>query len=173
MKGTIVKCLEELVITQFGKDKWAQSLEDIGLTSSVVFWPMSDVDDSQVMALVEAVCKNLELSLIQAAEAFGDHWVNVYAKKMYPLYYKRNATARDFLLDMSNVHAEMTRAMENAKPPRFDYEWLDDKTLIMHYQSRRGMIDFMVGLAKAVGKCYKEDLRVSKLGPDKIQVIFA
>ena len=172
MKGTIVKCLEELVVTQFGRDKWEQSLKDIGLSTSTIIWPMSDIDDAQVLGLIKAVCKNLDITLVQAADAFGDYWVNTYSQKMYPLYYKRNATARDFLLDMDNVHVQMTRTMEKAKPPRFDYERKDDRTLIMHYKSHRGLIDFMVGLARGVGRYYKEDIQVTKLGSDKAQIVF-
>ena len=174
MKGTIVKCLEELVVTQFGQDKWEKSLEGAGLSTTTVFWPMSDFDDALVMQVVESVCKTLGISLIQAADAFGDYWVNVYSQKMYPLYFTQHTTARDFLLDMNNVHVAMTRTIENASPPRFRYEWLDDdKTLIMHYQSHRGLIDFVVGLAKGVGKHYEENLQVTRTGPDRVQIVFA
>jgi hypothetical protein len=173
MKGTIVKCLQELVAAQFGQDKWEQSLTDIGLRPSTIFWPMSDIDDAQVMKLVEAVCKNLDITLDQAADAFGDYWVNVYSQKMYPMYYERKSTAKDFLLDMDNVHVQMTRAMEKARPPRFDYEWKDDKTLIMHYKSQRGLVDFLAGLARGVGKHYNEDIQVTTLGPDRVQIVFA
>ncbi|MCP4540472.1 MAG: hypothetical protein GY832_25320, partial [Chloroflexi bacterium] len=58
MKGTIVKCLEELVVTQFGQDKWEKSLEDAGLSASTGGLPMSDVDDALVMKLVGSVCAN-------------------------------------------------------------------------------------------------------------------
>ncbi len=172
MKGTIVKSLEELVITKFGKDKWEKSLEDAGLERSTIFLPVGDVDDSQVLKVIEAVCKNLNISLAQAADAFGDYWVNVYSQKLYGLYYTKNKTAKDFFLDLDNIHLKMTKTMANAKPPRFDYEWKDDKTLIMHYKSHRGLIDFLVGLAKGVGKFYKEDIKVTKLGPTKIQINF-
>ena len=173
MKGTIVKCLEELVVTQFGRDKWEQSLKDSGLSTSLIIWPMSDIDDAQVKELLAAVCKNLNITLVQAADAFGDYWVNVYTQKMYPLFYTRNTTARDFLLDLNNLHVQMTRTMEQARPPRFEYEWKDDKTLIMYYKSHRSLIDLMVGLAKGVGRYYQEDIQVTKLGPDKVQIIFA
>ena len=172
MKGTIVKCLEELVSTNFGRDKWEKSLEDAGLKDSTMILAISDVDDLQVMRIVEAVCKNLNISLAQAADAFGDHWVNVYSQKMYSQYYEINKTAKDFLLDMDNVHVAMTKTMKDARPPRFNYEWKDDKTLIMHYRSHRGLIDFAVGLSRGVGKFYNENIRVTKLGPDKVQVVF-
>ena len=39
MKGTIVKCLEELVFSQFGRNKWEKSLEDAGLKKTPCFLP--------------------------------------------------------------------------------------------------------------------------------------
>ncbi len=172
MKGTIVQCLEELVITRFGKNKWEKVLKDAGLKTATTFLPFQDIDDSLVIRLVTAVCESLNISLPQAADAFGEYWVMVYSQRMYPHYYKRHKTARDFLLYMDTVHITMTKRLEIAKPPRFDYEWKDENTLIMHYKSHRGLIDFAVGLAKGVGKFYNEDLSVTKLGPDKVQIVF-
>lgn len=172
MKGTIVKCLEELVVENFGEDTWRKSLEDAGLARTTIFLPMADVDDSKALEVVGALCKNLNISLEEAADAFGDYWVNVYARQLYPHFYTKSKTARDFLLDMDNVHLETTQTIKDAKPPRFDYEWKDDKTLIMHYKSHRGLIDFLVGLVKGVGKYYKENLQVAKLGTNKVEISF-
>ncbi len=36
--------------------------------------------------------------------------------------------------------------MDNARPPRFEYKWKDDNTLIMKYKSSRGLIDLFVRL---------------------------
>ncbi len=40
--------------------------------------------------------------------------------------------------------------MANAHPPRFDYSWENDKTLIMKYKSGRGLIAFAAGLVEGV-----------------------
>jgi len=173
MKGIIVECLGKLVVTQFGQDKWEKSLKDVGLSPFRVFWPSSDIDDAKVMELVAAVCKNLDISLAQAADAFGEYWINSYTPYTYPQYYARHSTARDFLLDLNNIHLEMTRMMQDAQPPKFDYTWRDDETLVIHYKSHRGLVDFVVGIAKGVGKYYEENLDVSKVGTDKVVVIFA
>jgi hypothetical protein len=124
------------------------------------------------MKVVQAVCKNLNITLTQAADAFGDYWVNVFSQKIYKSYYVKHKNARNFLLDMDNVHVIMTKTMANAKPPRFTYEWMDKNTLIMNYRSVRGLIDFLVGLIKGVGKYYKEDLQVTKIGANKVRIIF-
>jgi hypothetical protein len=42
----------------------------------------------------------------------------------------------------------------------------------MKYKSHRNLIDFLVGLIKGVGKFYKEDLKVTKLTNDKVEIVF-
>jgi hypothetical protein len=111
--------------------------------------------------------------LEQAAEAFGDYWVNVYAPNIYRTYFRTAKSAREFLLQMDRVHESVTMNIPNARPPRFSYEWPNDKTLIMKYISGRGMIDILAGCAKGVGKYFGEDVRVRKVGNDRIEVVFA
>ena len=62
--------------------------------------------------------------------------------------------------------------MPNAKPPRFDYQWINENVLIMIYQSERGLIDFMVGLAKGVGNYFGESLKITKLSDTEIKIVF-
>jgi hypothetical protein len=172
MKGTIVCCLRDLVTEKFGKEKWEASLADAGLNNHQMFVALQDVEDGMVMKVVQSVCKVNGLTILQAADAFGDYWVNVYALKLYNPYYTRHKDAKSFLLAMDDLHIQMTKSMANAHPPRFDYEWKNEKTLIMHYKSQRGMIDFFAGLAKGVGRYYSEKLQVSKINADHLQVVF-
>ena len=172
MKGVIATCLAELVKDKFGEDKWEAALEGAGLDKKTVFLAVHDIDDEAVLKVVNSVCKVLNISLVQAADAFGDYWVNVFAPRVYGSYYKGADSAKDFLLKMDYVHEATTRTTKGARPPRFEYEWKDNKTLIMKYISHRGLIDFMVGLTKGVGKYYKEDLKVTKLGDDRVEIVF-
>lgn len=173
MKGVIVQCLENLIKEKFGKDKWESSLEDAGLPKNTIFLATEDVDDSAILNVIGCLCKTLNISLNQAADAFGDYWVNVFAPKVYNSFYIGVNSAKEFLLKMDDVHRLTTNTIPNAKPPRFEYEWKDDKTLIMQYNSSRGLIDFFVGLVKGVGKYYNESLDVKKLGTDKVEVVFS
>lgn len=142
MKGTIIRCLEDLVTKQFGAAQWGLALEAAGFNKNKFFLPFEDVDDALTMKLVQSVCTTLHISLAQAADAFGDYWVTTYSQELYSQYYAQHATAKDFLLALDKLHVIMTRAMPNAHPPRFEYEWKDPKTLLMHYKSQRGMLDF-------------------------------
>jgi hypothetical protein len=172
MKGTIVCCLRELVTEKFGADKWEKSLTDLGLDKKQMFTALQDVDDAVVMNVIQSVCKTTGITLLQAADAFGFYWVNVYSSRLYNPYYTKHKTSKNFLLAMDDLHVQMTRSMANAKPPRFDYEWKNDKTLLMHYKSHRGLMDFMIGLAKGVGKFYNENIQVTKVNSEFLQIVF-
>jgi len=172
MKGVIALALKEMVVERLGADKWQAALARAGIDREPMILPISNVDDQTVLSLVGALCEVLNISLAQAAEAFGDYWVRVYSQKIYYPYYETTRSAEGFLQRLDAIHAAVTRRMPDAIPPRFEYEWRNAKTLIMTYQSQRGLIDFAVGLIKAVGKFYGQDLRVVKLGADRIEVTF-
>lgn len=172
MKGSIAQCLANLVVEKFGKEKWESALEKAGVNKGTIFTPLQNVDDATVLKVIDAVCKTTNLTMNQAVEAFGNYWVNTYAKKVYTTHYMGVFTAKDFLLKLDKVHERTTKSIPDAHPPRFEYEWKNDKTLIMTYKSQRGLIDFLVGLIKGVGSLFSEDLKVSKLSASKVQVIF-
>ncbi len=172
MKGVIVKCLAEMVTEKFGKEKWEEALERAGLNRTTVFLATENVDDAAVLRVINSLCEILGISLQQAADAFGEYWVCTFAPKIYPVYYRGVNSAREFLQRMDEVHQLTTQNLPDARPPRFGYQWKDNRTLIMTYNSKRGLIDIMVGLIKGVGKYYKENLQVTKLGPDRVEIIF-
>ena len=172
MKGVIPFSLASLVTDRFGKDKWTQVLKAAGLDPGTVFLAVEDVADATVMQLLDATCKTLGLTLAQAADAFGDYWVNTTAQKVYKPYFTGKKTAREFLLRMDEVHVAATNSIPNAHPPRFSYEWKSDKVLVMTYKSPRGLIDLLPGLVKAVGKHFHEELEVTKIGASGIQITF-
>ena len=172
MKGVIINCLAEMVKEKFGEDKWEATLKGAGLDRSTVFFTTQDIPDDVALKVIESACQVLGISRAQAADAFGEYWVNTFAPKIYGAYYEGVNSAKDFLLNMDRVHRAATRSLPDAHPPRFGYDWQDDKTLIMTYQSHRGLIDIMIGLIKGVGKYYQEDLQVTQIGPNKVRIVF-
>jgi len=51
--------------------------------------------------------------------------------------------------------------------------WENEKTLIMKYKSHRGMIDFLVGLVKGVGRYFNENLTVTKRTNTEVEIVFS
>lgn len=172
MKGTIVVAVKKLITEKFGKDKWEEILKVSGLNPHTMFGVLSDVDDNAVLKVVDNIGKVLNLSPQQVADAFGEYWVTVYAQEGYKSYFKGVNSAKEFLLKLDDIHELVTKNIENALPPRFEYEQPDDKTLIMKYKSERGLIDIFIGLIKGVGKFYNEDLEITNLGNNRVKIDF-
>ena len=172
MKGVIVIAIKELVVKKFGAHKWEDALKHAGITKEPLIMSVSDVDDETVLKVIEGICRVLNITFVQLADAFGDFWVNTYAIKTLPHYFRGIKTAKDFLLKMDDVHVSATNSIPNNHPPRFSYEWKNEHILIMKYKSSRGLIDLMPGLVKGVGKYFNEKLAVTKIGTDSIQIVF-
>jgi len=172
MKGVIATCLGELISVKFGKDKWEEILESAGLPRRTSFLATEDVDDAATMRVVASVCKVMGMSMTQAADAFGEYWFNVYAPRVYKVYYVGKNSAREMLLALNHIHKSVVNHSPDARPPRFEYEWKDDRTLIMKYQSGRGLIDFFIGIVRGVGTYYNEKLSIAKLTDNKVEIQF-
>ncbi|HEY1983921.1 MAG TPA: heme NO-binding domain-containing protein [Terracidiphilus sp.] len=172
MKGTVVKCIEELVGGKFGAAKWKECLKNAGLPESKLYSTFDDVPDAEVMAIIKAIAVIASLSLAQVMSAFGEYWSTVYAPRVYKSYFDAAKSTRQFLLNLDNVHVAMTRSVKSAKPPRFSYEWQGDKHLVMHYASERGMVALMPGLVAGLGKYYKDHPNVRLVG-NAVHVQFA
>jgi hypothetical protein len=174
MKATITNCLAELVESKFGKDKWASVLSDSGLTSQGGIYriPPSDIPDAEFHKLFASTCKVLGITSDQASDAFGEYWCCTYAPRMYGIIYKRFKNAREMIVGMDQVHIDMTKAIPNAQPPRFDYKWETTDVLVVTYKSKRKMIGVYAGLVRGVGKYFKEKLTVSRLSDEQIKIVF-
>jgi hypothetical protein len=172
MKAVIIKCLEKLIKENFGHEQWRQTLERAEFPRDYIFYASQDVEDSTAIMIIGSACAVLNITLEQAADAFGDYWVNSFAPNFYMAFYSGVENSKDFLLKMDKIHKTVTQNIPGAKPPRFDYDWKDKKTLVMTYKSHRGLIDFLVGLIKGVGKYFDEDLKVNKIDETKVEIIF-
>lgn len=172
MRGVIPLCLKDMIVSKYGHAEWVDIVAQAGYKRDPLFLPISDFEDEVVTALLDASAKVLNQSLAEVSHDFGDHWINVASQKMYSAYYEEATSAKELLLKMDSIHVKLTRHITNSNPPRFECEWENENTLIMTYQSDRGMVDYLVGLIQGVGKLYNEQIKVTKLSDDKVKVIF-
>jgi methyl-accepting chemotaxis protein len=172
MKGTVAVCLKEMVQKRGGRTAWEQVLAGAGYEPSQLFTMGEDVPDERCTALMGAAQQVLGLDGQGILDAFAHYWMCDFGPRVYVAFYDGKKNAKEFLLAMDNVHIVVTNTMTNARPPRFRCELPDERTMIMHYASPRGMVDLMIAFIKGVGAYYKEALQITKLGPDRVQIVF-
>jgi len=173
MKGTITRCAAEWVESTFGIEKWKEIVAQAGAADShLLKMPGADVDDADVLKVFASTGKVLAMTPQDVYDGFGAYWCVVYAPKMYSTIVRRFRNSRELLLGLGDVHVKMTAMIPNAKPPQFEYAWANDRTLLVTYKSGRDLIDVYVGLARGVGKYFKEALTVTKEGTSQVRITF-
>ena len=172
MKGTVIACLQELVVAQAGAEAWRNVLRRGGYNPHMIFVTSADIDDLQALTLIEGTCAELGITSEQAGDAFGDHWIRVYAPRLYASYFAKHTRSETFLTDLNQMHARLTQAMPGARPPVFQFSWVEPRVLRMDYQSHRSLIDVAVGMTRALGKHYGEILDVEKTSATSMLVRF-
>lgn len=173
MKGSIVLSLQEMVEKHHGEIHWQNILTKSGLEKGHLFFSHHDVDDQMVHNVLDNTTKELNITMTEAADAFGDYWVNTFAPKTYFAFFNTAKSAKDFLMQMNRVHEKITSNIKNATPPRFEYDDVDKNTLIMTYISTRGMEEIWVGLIKGAAKYFNETIDVERLSKNKVRIKFS
>jgi len=173
MKGVIIACLSELVKSDFGEQKWKEIVQQSEEKPYMVINAICDIDDQRFFKLFENTCKVLHLSKQQACDAFGYYFINIFAPKVYAIFYDKFKNAKEFIMGMDEVHDMMTRKLKNAHPPRFTIEKVDEQTIIVNYKSTRNMIDLYVGLVKGVGNYFNTHIEIKKLSEERVELTFS
>ena len=172
MKGTVHKCVEKLVIEKFGLDKWEECLTSVGLDEDHVFMMNDDVDEATTMRMLGNMPAILGISFQQLLDAFGEYWACSYTPSVYPAYFEGINSSKEMLINLDRIHREVTENMDNARPPRFTYQWINDHTLQMNYSSQRGLIDLFISIAKGMNKYFKEENQITKLNDNCVEIVF-
>jgi len=156
MYGLVNKAVEDLVISQFGNDKWEAILAKAGLDVEV-FVSNESYPDEMTYQLVGAASEILGLPAEQILIAFGEHWVLHTAVESYgPMMKSGGATLKDFLVNLPNFHTRVAMIFPNLQPPRFECTEVTEESLTLHYFTHRpGLQPFVVGLIQGLGKLYE------------------
>ncbi|WP_448519342.1 heme NO-binding domain-containing protein [Rhodoflexus sp.] len=175
MKGTIHNCLGEMVRAKYGTEAWQKCLTYAGMPYNRRFSMVEDVGEIESLQLITSSAQSLGVSLQQLFDEFGEYWCCTYAPAKYSYFYIKFRNAKEMILQMDRVHANVGSNFANAKPPRFFYKWEDEtqKHLIVTYQSERNLIDLYIALAKGVGKYFNEPLTLEKLSEKQVRITFA
>jgi hypothetical protein len=155
MYGLVNKAVEELVVTNFGEEKW----EAIKLKAGVdvdAFISNEGYPDEMTYTLVGAASEVLGLPAEQILIAFGEHWVLKTASHSYgPMMKSGGKSLKEFLVNLPNFHTRVAMIFPNLQPPRFECSDITDTSLRLHYFTHRpGLTTFVIGLVQGLGKLY-------------------
>lgn len=173
MKGIILGCITEMIIEKFGESKLSLILKASQFEHKYkTFLPVEDVPDAEIMTIISVACKELGMTIDELGDAFGEYWCLTYGQRIYAPYFKNATDAKEFLMQVKSIHNRVTRTINNAKPPHFDYIDVSPNRLIMKYSSHRNLQAIWLGCIKGVGLVFKEKLELNIIDANTVEIIF-
>ncbi len=172
MKGSIVDAIKDLITEFFGREEWLKVLENANIDRNTHFGIKQDIPDEVVLSIIDSISKTLKLSQLEVIDAFGEYWASVYTPKVYKPYYRGIRSAKELITRLDEIHQKVIHDIPNAKPPRFEYKWENENTLIMKYKSFRNLILIFIAVLKGLAKHYKTPLEIEQISENEVRIIF-
>ncbi len=155
MYGIVNKAIEDLVITNFGMEKWEAIKERSGI--DIDFFISSEpYDDDVTFQLAFAVSEEMEMPVGAVLTAFGEWWViKTTTEKYAGLMQSGGNNLKEFLQNLPNFHNRVMLIYPKLTPPEFKVSDVTENSIHLHYFSKReGLQEFVRGLIQGLGKMY-------------------
>ena len=161
MYGMVNKAVQDLVVTQFGQEKWNEIKRKADIDVEA-FVAMSTYPDEVTYKLVGAASEVLGLPADKILEAFGEYWILYTAKEGYAeLLDISGSTFVEFLQNMDDLHGRIRLGFPKLKPPVLECREISEDSMRLHYHTdREGLAPMVVGLLKGLGKRFDTPIEV-------------
>ncbi len=165
MKGSVVvtwlKTLDRMQGVEFMDKVFARHNWD----RSRVIAPKDDVADGTIFGIIRDVSETAGLPLAELWREIGRNNIESF-HNWFPSYFER-FSLKSFLMLQDEVHAQLTRMIPNAKPPRLYATELSPSECEIRYESSRGMFDYFLGLLDGSAAFFKEKLEITEVARGK------
>jgi hypothetical protein len=164
MYGIVNNAIKDLVINNFGTEKWEAIQERSGIEETY-FISNEGYDDSITFKLAIAVSEEMNIPLNEVLIAFGEWWVIKTTKEKYSsLMQSGGNNLKEFLINLPVFHNRVMLIYPKLTPPEFKVTDVTDKSLHLHYFSKReGLQEFVRGLIQGLGKVYETPTAIELL----------
>lgn len=164
MYGIVNKAIQDLVITNFGQEKWETVLERSGIEEDF-FISSEPYDDAITFKLAQAISEEMVLPLATVLTLFGEWWVIKTTKEKYGgMLESGGATLKEFLENLPLFHNRVMLIYPKLMPPEFKVSHLETNSLHLHYFSKReGLQDFVRGLIQGLGIMFHTPVTIELL----------
>jgi len=166
MKGSVVSIWLGTIENVWGKDVKIQAMSSVGWAADRMISPLDDIDDPTIFSVMGNVGSQVGISTEQVWRILGKNNVLSFSK-WFPSFFERS-NLKAFLMMMDTVHAQLTKMIKGAQPPRMIPEEIDNTTFTITYQSSRGLFDYLKGLLEGAAEYFNEKMEYEVLDQSKL-----
>jgi hypothetical protein len=161
MYGIVNKAIEDMVIANYGDEKWEAAKARSGVDIDF-FISNEPYDDDITFKLAQAVSEEMNMPVSAVLQMFGEWWILKTGKEKYGgLMDAGGSSLREFLVNLPAFHYRVMLIYPKLTPPEFKVSNIDERSIHLHYFSKRhGLEEFVRGLLTGLGKMYSTSLEV-------------
>lgn len=156
MKGTVVSIWLGTIEKIYGAEVKRKAMTSVQWPTDKMISPLDDIVDKEIFSLVEEVSRITGKSYNEVWRTIGQNNIENFSK-WFPSYFERS-TLKGFLMMMDTIHAQLTKMIKGATPPRLIPEEIDENTFTITYISKRGLTDYLQGLMEGASKHFNEKM---------------
>ncbi|MDF2871937.1 MAG: methyl-accepting chemotaxis sensory transducer [Anaerocolumna sp.] len=165
MKGTVVSSWVESCRKLYGNDIVNKALKEFDLTNEHIFTPFEDVEDRVARGIIDHIGNQLGKTTKEIWNTMGEENIKTFSK-FYPGFF-RHESAYQFLKSMNDVHIIVMKRFRGAKPPLLDVVPISSHEILFTYRSKRGMVDYLIGLTNGAIKHFNEKAQIELLSQNE------
>jgi predicted hydrocarbon binding protein len=162
MQGSIYTAFSDMIVEKMGMEQWNELIEQTSPPSQGVYTSGEQYLDSELINMVQALSTKTGIATEELIEQFGRYLFNILYDTS-PVDISKIDNLKAFLLAIDNlIHVEVKRLHPKAYLPTFEYEELDDSTLIMYYSSKRKLCHASIGLIFGAAEKFNEKISIEQ-----------
>ena len=161
MKGTVVATWLSSMKELYGEDVVNEILDSNHWGEERIINPMEDIEDAGIRKIVDDVAARMKKPVDAVWRDIGRSNIKSFSK-WFPSYFER-FSLKSFLVMMDDVHAQLTRMIPGAKPPRLIAKEIAPNEIEILYSSFRGMFDYFLGLLEGSAAFFNEKMSYQEL----------
>lgn len=160
MHGIVLKGLKDFVVSRYDHETWLVVQREAGIDGKV-YVPITDYDDEDVLALVEAASELTGTEVPRLLREFGQFLVPPLVET-YGVHVDEDWTGLELLANVeSYIHTALrAKQLSTYTPPNLSAEWDGSDHVRVTYRSDRELCALAKGLISGVGDYYGEPLSV-------------
>jgi hypothetical protein len=164
MYGIINKAIQDLIVDEFGADKWDEVKEKSGIDVDF-FISNEPYDDEITYKLAVAASEVLQISVDEVLQFLGEWWILKTGKEKYGgLIEAGGNNLKEFLVNLPSFHNRVMLMHPKLTPPEFKISNIEENSINIHYHSEReGFQAFVRGLLMGLSKMYNVETNIELL----------
>lgn len=164
MYGIVNKSIEELVVANYGQEKWEEIKEKSNIDIEY-FISSESYDDDVTFILAGTIATELGVTVDDVLRLFGEWWILHTGKNHYGYLLESGGdNFKSFMLNLPSFHNRVMMMYPKLTPPEFKVSNVQDQSMYLHYFSKRkGLTAFVYGLMSGLGKFFDTEVKTEHI----------